>query len=183
MIENERKYLLCVDPDIYFKQLKEHLKADCYEIQQGYLSGHARVRHLLRHDTRTEQYVFTYKKKVAGNIVEIETDIDQADYARLWTVVKNVVYKTRAKIKFEENIWEIDFFKDKRTGSIYFVMAEVELPEDMLEPNSIPEFVQEHLYYKVPLNDPRFKNKNLSNKKKVLKALALVEEELKKKKT
>jgi CYTH domain-containing protein len=124
--------------------------------------------------------VFTYKKKVAANIVEIETDIIYEDYAKLWTVVKNIVRKTRAKIKFEENIWEIDFFTDHETRGVYFVMAEVELPENLIEPKNVPDFIKQNLYYAVPLNDPRFKNKNLSSKKKVAKALDSVKEELKK---
>jgi hypothetical protein len=41
----------------------------------------------------------------------------------------------------------------------------VELPEDQMEPDTIPDIVKRNMLFKVPLTDNRFSNKLLSNAK------------------
>lgn len=55
--------------------------------------------------------------------------------------------------------WEIDFFKNGE--DLYFVMAEIELPEGHVRPTKIPSLLKQHLLYEVPLTDDRFSNRKL----------------------
>jgi CYTH domain-containing protein len=178
-IENERKFLLAVEDPAAFKlELRDKYNAKLYDITQGYLSGHARVRHFVAWDKSEETHVFTYKTLVDESVVEIETAISLHDYEKLWTVTKEVIHKTRAKIQDGDVVWEIDFFKCPKRGEIYLVMAEVELPEFQFEPKTLPYFIKDNLLYKVPLNDERFKNKRLQNPKKVRKLLKEIRKEV-----
>lgn len=42
-------------------------------------------------------------------------------------------------------------------------VAEIELPEDQMDPDSIPDVVKKNMIFKVPLTDTRFSNKLLGN--------------------
>lgn len=44
-------------------------------------------------------------------------------------------------------------------------IAEIEMPENQLKPNSLPDIVKNNLIYEVPLNDTRFSNKLLACQK------------------
>ena len=169
-VENERKLLIRHDtPSQLLHTLKQSSEAETFDITQGYLSGSARIRHVVPHRTNysSEQHLFTYKTKVGGNTVEIETEITIHDYQKLSLIVKPVVHKTRVKIKRNQYTWDIDFIKTPKSGSIYLVMAEVEMPEFETD---VPEIIEHLIPYAVKwveASDKRFNNRNLANVKKV----------------
>ena len=67
----------------------------------------------------------------------------------------------RHNIPYGQFTWEIDFFYEDENILPYFVMAEVELPENLSAPPYIPDFIKENLLYEVPVNDNRFYNVKL----------------------
>ena len=169
-VENERKLLIRhSDPAQLLQTLKRSSDAETYDITQGYLSGSARIRHVVPHRSTysDEQHLFTYKTKVGGNTVEIETEISIHDYEKLSLIVKPVVHKTRVKIRRNQYTWDIDFIKTPKSGSIYLVMAEVEMPEFETDVPEIIEHLSAHAVRWVDASDKRFNNRNLANVKKV----------------
>jgi CYTH domain-containing protein len=176
-VENELKYILNLDclEDIK-SQLLSYSNARKLKIWQGYLTSHARIRHI--EEGRENRYVFTYKLKISGQTVEIETDVSMQDFIKMVEAVEEKIVKERISIKFGEETWEIDFLKDPKSDDIYLIMAEVEMPEWQYAPMSIPNFVSDHLIFSVPKNDKRFNNKQLGDPNKVRK---LYESLLKKK--
>lgn len=176
-IENERKLLLNVNhsQELWhtLKQHKVELGVQFMDITQGYLSGSARVRHVVPHDVPVgsprESHIFTYKTKVVGSVCEIETLIDPHDYHKLMLITKPVILKTRAKIVQGDLTWDIDFFKMPKSGAVYFLMAEVEMPEFQTELPTILDVLSPHMIRWVDAGDKRFNNKSLSNPKKVIK--------------
>lgn len=165
MVENERKIVLHIaDPQSYRRELEHDHHGLTYDIRQSYLSGRARVRHIVAHDNvHSELYLFTYKTKVNGETIEIETGISAADFTKLWSVSKSTIYKTRVRVNTDAGCWEVDFFKAPSTDAIYLVMAEIELPEGVADPEIIPTFIKRNLLYRVPVSDNRFSNRCLSD--------------------
>ena len=105
--------------------------------------------------------------RVNGKLVEIETRITKADFDLLWLRVDPIITKVRVKVPFQNRVWEVDFFKRADEPDCYLIMAEVELPEDMLEPEIVPDFIKEHQLHLVEINDKRFNNKQLTRPKTV----------------
>lgn len=168
-IENERKVILQSDnlPSL-LKSLKVNPKCETFDITQGYLSGSARIRHVVPHDSKkTEQHLFTYKTKVGGSVVEIETEVSIHDYHKLFLIVKPVIHKTRVKCKNGDHCWDIDFFKTPKTGNIYLAMAEVEMPEFEFETPEPLDIIAPYAVKWIENGDKRFGNKNLHNVAKV----------------
>lgn len=183
--ENEKKFLLTLECEPKIKAHAELTGSMSWEISQGYLSTEAttvRLRHVInkplgelyykkfRHPSyqNNERWWLTIKRFVNDRCVEIENPIEQRDFSDLWTVATDKLIKTRYKIYDEtvsdgQNCWEIDFFRDQE-NSLYFVMAEIELPEGMAMPDKIPDFIWENLIYTVPLNDHRFMNTHLGDR-------------------
>jgi CYTH domain-containing protein len=175
-IENERKILLDTTKSA---QLWRDLKAarSTYDVQfmditQGYLSGSARIRHVVPHEIKDgDKYIFTYKVKVMGSIVELESPLCPHDYHKLMLIVKPLVLKTRAKIIQDELTWDIDFFKTPKSGQIYLTMAEVEMPEFQTDQPDLHPLLHPYALKWIDLGDKRFNNKNLANIKKVTRTL------------
>lgn len=164
-IENERKYVLNgEDPSSFKALLTDKPGATSLELKQGYLDKANRIRSIVDPNGVT-QYLFTYKTKVNGNQIEIENEISERDFNSLWTLVGNIITKTRVVVPYGDYKWEVDFlysYKKKTLGECYLIMAEVELPEDQELPNQVPDFISENLVYLVPREDRRFINRNLS---------------------
>lgn len=160
--ENERKFLIKSDCELSV----DELSSEQYKISQGYLIATrgitVRVRRSIKESTGNESYCFTLKVNTAGRCVEIEKNIDQRDFNDLWNIALNKLEKIRYLIKHGKSTWELDFFKDYRNET-YMAVAEIELPEDQVEPDSIPDVVKKNLLYKVPLTDNRFSNKLLGD--------------------
>jgi CYTH domain-containing protein len=165
-IEHELKFVL--DPkneDSYINRLGEFHGVTHYRMIQGYLDGNVRVRKRepvgCQPNLHAEHF-FTYKTKVNGEQVEIETHIDPRDYDRLWSKVDRILMKERVAVPSTDgNIWEIDFFKAENHNGSYFIMAEVELEQGEMNPG-IPDFIEECLIHRVELGDKRFNSKNLT---------------------
>lgn len=165
-IENERKYVLEDSDHLGFKTsllalpISKELK-----IRQGYLDSANRIREIVHTDGKPTEYLFTYKTKINGHQIEIENNISERDFTSLWTVVTNIITKSRVCVPHDAYTWEVDFLysnKKKSIGDCYLVMAEVELPEADELPKVVPSFISENLVYLVPKNDRRFINRNLS---------------------
>ena len=168
-VENELKAILHADNlSAMLKFFKQTPECKTYDITQGYLSGSARIRHIIPHDiSQEEQYLFTYKKAVLGSVVEVETEISLHDYNKLFLIVKPVIHKTRIKYKKDQYTWDIDFFKTPKSGNIYLAMAEVEMPEFEFEIPEPLDMLKPYIVKWVEAGDKRFGNKNLWNAAKV----------------
>lgn len=160
-IENERKFCLALAAETQF--------SDFYTIRQGYLPQKDYTVRIRRTEKDHEiRHWFTFKKKIDKKILEIEQLISERDFNSLAREAKFWVHKVR--VKFQD--WDIDFFKNN--NATYFALAEVELPEDQLFPNEIPNFIGEFLLYTVPVNDRRFSSKKLSNVQYARKLYSIV---------
>lgn len=160
--ENELKSLIRTECE---KQVEE-LSSDQYLIQQGYLIATrgitVRVRKSRRKKTGQENYYFTLKVNTGGRCIEVENKLDSRDFNDLWDIALNKLEKIRYVVKSGKLDWELDFFKDYR-GKTYIAVAEIELPEGQLEPESTPDIVKKNTIYKVGRDDQRFSNKLLGD--------------------
>lgn len=170
-VENERKLLLRTEAatELYrsLRQATASYHLQFFDITQGYLSGSARVRHVVPHSSADEQFIFTYKTKVQGATVEIETDLPIHDYQKLFLIVKPVIVKTRVKIPDGNINWDVDFFKTPKQGTVYLTMAEAEMPEFETENPPIHPLLEPYALRWVDVGDKRFNNRQLANAKKV----------------
>jgi len=134
-IENELKYILRPEA---FKAAME--KGEVRKIEQHYLGDGLRM----RRDTANGEtsITFTFKRRVASGLVEIETHISDTDYALLFPTVTHGISKQRISFTSGDEHWDVDLFE---TSAGSFVMAEVEMPDGQLAPKWIPEFVSENL--------------------------------------
>jgi CYTH domain-containing protein len=174
--ENERKYIL----DLSCMKEVEKLSSDQYNISQGYLIATRGITVRIRKFTKSNNkvnYFFTLKVTTAGRAIEIEKSIDKRDFDDLWNIALNKLEKIRYILK-DEDVWEIDFFKDYK-DNIYMAVAEVELAEDQYEPESIPDVISKQLLYSVPLTDTRFSNKLLGDARYASQLLKEIRKELK----
>jgi len=160
--ENERKYVLRSECE----SLVNELSTEQYDIAQGYLIATrgitVRVRKQKKRSNGAESYVFALKVNTNGRCIEVENNLDKRDFDDLWAIALNQLEKVRYIVRHNKSSWELDFFKDYR-GQTYMAVAEIELPEDQMDPDSIPDVVKKNMIFKVPLTDTRFSNKLLGN--------------------
>lgn len=160
--ENERKYILNDKCELTVNELS----TDQFNISQGYLIATrgitVRVRKSIKKSNGAVQYVFALKVNTNGRCIEVEKNLDKRDFDDLWAIALNKLEKIRYVFKHGKNTWELDFFKDYR-GETYMAVAEVELPEDQMEPDTVPDVVKKNTIYKVGLTDTRFSNKLLGD--------------------
>lgn len=162
-IENERKYVLRLEtPEKEFGKIADFVE----DIEQIYLmygkkqSVRIRKSLLFRPDKYVEfKYKMTFKQDVGRKTVEIETPISPEDYDMLG---KQSLLKFR-KWRYRVDEWEVDFFKLK--DKVYFVQAEIEMPEDQKKPETIHPLIQENLIHAVKRGDGRFSSKKLGDAK------------------
>jgi CYTH domain-containing protein len=160
-IENERKFVLR-DPD---GVLERALETACppwsrHSIRQAYLDAPGlRIR---RFDgAGTVQHIFSYKRSVGAEMVEIETPMSAADFERLWTFRVESLEKIRFHLESGTCGWDVDFFKaEDRT---YFALAEVEMPEGQVDPPPPPVILIPFVHMLVPAADKRFASKVLAD--------------------
>ena len=176
-IENERKFVLNEDGQLE-PRLAQAPGVTRSRLTQAYLdSAGVRIRSI---ETRSEtgvklRYVFSFKRPVDGQMVEIETGIDEADFKRLWTLSRETLRKTRYSWADGRFHWDIDFFKTG-DGRTYFALAEVEMPEHEREPPAVPASLASHLLGPAPLGDPRFTSKRLADQSHAERLLAEIRE-------
>lgn len=161
--ENEMKFILNYQCEEDVKKISKNQ----YKISQGYLIATrgitVRIRKSEMVSKKTkDEYFFTLKVSTAGRVIEIEKKLDERDFNDLWAIALNKLEKIRFIVENNNDEWEIDFFKDY-LGKTYMAVAELEMPENQMEPNSLPIIVKNNLIYKVPLTDTRFSNKLLGD--------------------
>jgi len=161
--EHEYKYV--IDLALADKYSHKDIKsmADHFtHIKQGYLAFSKGMTTRIRCITTTkkERWYLTFKQKVGNRVIEVEKKIDSRDGHDLWEVCVGKLKKDRYAIDNEGITWELDFFKK---GTLYFILAEVELEEGAPRPKSVPGFLKEYILYEVPLTDDRFSNKRLGD--------------------
>lgn len=163
--ENERKFVLkFCENEIQSKHEKLLL------LQQGYLAFAKgmtlRVRKEVNQHSGKTKHKMCFKQSVKNRmgVVEIDNLIDERDFDDLWNVSVNQVSKRRHILKFKnsDEVWEVDFFT--YDDDTYFAMAEVELPEERVAPNSIPDIIKRNLLYEVPISEQdKFSTKQLAS--------------------
>ena len=160
-IENERKFVLNDNGDLE-PRLAGRPGVTKSFLRQAYLdvSG-MRIRSV--EEGGAIRHVFTYKRPVDGQVVEIETDISAVDFERLWSQRRETLQKLRYSWTDGPFHWDVDFFKtdDNRT---YFVLAEVEMPEADTVPPPPPAVLAPHVLLLAPRSDPRFTSKRLADR-------------------
>lgn len=173
-IENERKLLLNTQQHAeLMKDIKSDHSVEWFDITQAYLSNSCRIRHVVPHadPTQGEQFIFTFKTKVRGATVEIENQISVHDYMKLFLIAQPVIVKTRAKILCDSHHWDVDFLRKPKSGDVYLVMAEAEMPEFATELPEIHTLLEPYALKWIDHGDKRFNNRNLGDPKKATKAV------------
>ncbi len=160
-IENEYKFPLN-DPDGTLERTMEtHPDFQKITIRQGYLRKGCRVREWNEGPNGKHRFIFSYKHRVEDDVVEIETDIEEDDFNRLWTVAEKPVEKIRFKKVEGTIIWDVDFLK--HNGVTYFALAEVELPAEDREVPSVPDILKNHAMGRMERHCKALTNKRLSD--------------------
>lgn len=136
-IENEFKFVLSDDAGSLRRSLRRMPRVTMQRIEQGYLTKGVRIRRT--EDLRTSELTFdlTFKRKVAGHVVEIPADISEVDFKRLWSTREADLEKTRFKFIDRKILWDVDYFG--APAKPYFVMAEAEMPEHLWDTIEAPE--------------------------------------------
>lgn len=160
-IENERKFVLFDEDGDLETQLASAPVAR-FVLRQAYLDASGvRIRAIEKGGI--VRHVFTYKRPVNGQMVEIETDILPIDFERLWTLRRETLSKVRYSWNEGPFHWDVDFFKTD-DGMTYFALAEVEMPEDETVPPPPPDRLKRYVFGLVPPGDPRFTSKRLADR-------------------
>lgn len=175
VIENELKYVLQKDFDQASLQGWTRL-----ELRVAYfantLSGGETDKFRVR-DEGDRQFLKTYKEPIGHGVVrEINESITEEEFNRLYSESAETLEKIRYVKKLDSNEeCVVDFFPNNN-GSIYFVMAEIEMPEGREEPQIIPEEIKDLILYAVPRDQTtNFSSRKLSNPGYAEKVLAKIE--------
>ncbi len=160
-IENERKFVLR-DPDGTLEATLAGMAGlRRFRIRQGYLDAPGLRIRAFEEAGQDVSYVFSYKRPVGDEVVEIETAMSGADFERLWRLRREALEKVRYEIAAGDCHWDVDFFKaNDRT---YFVLAECEMPEGQAEPPEPPSAIATRVAHRVGLGDERFTSKKLAD--------------------
>lgn len=171
--ELEFKSVLRINDDL-LHELLSFDSDNIYLIHQGYLNIDpvVRIRSQIPSRELNGLYFLTTKVKTPLRLIEIEQVIDQRDGQELFELCHNKLSKVRFKIydNYSNDGIELDCFYEwlpsaewPYVGDIpYFIMAEMEVPEGSTRP-ALPNFLQKHILYEVPLTDNRFSNTNLGD--------------------
>jgi CYTH domain-containing protein len=160
--EFEYKYVLHQD------LLEEDVEKACFEkkeIVQGWLFDDKGVCLRIRRSltASTIEWFVTMKCYIppSGRVIEIENSLDSRDGEDLLRQCKYSMLKHRYVIKHEGLKWEVDFLKN--FNQTYFILAEIELPENSPRPTSVPDCIKDHVLYQVPIGNMRCNNTLLRN--------------------
>jgi CYTH domain-containing protein len=160
-IENERKFVLDDISGALEARLAAGPGVTRTFLRQAYLDASGlRIRAI--EGAAGTRYIFSFKRQVDGQMVEIETGISKVDFDRLWKIRRETLQKARYSWPDGPFHWDVDFFKAE-DGSSYFALAEVEMPEEATTPPPPPEILARHVLLLAPRNDQRFTSKRLSD--------------------
>lgn len=169
--ENERKFVLINEPKVLDQIAK--LAKKILSLEQAYIQfgddWNFRVRKTYGIHYPEPIYHATYKHRINGRVVELQSAVEERDYFDLFSVASCILYKTRYVIPAGALKWEVDFFYDYKHTSPYFVLAEIELPEKVSRPPTIPSFIQENLLFEVPADNNDYASVNLGSIEYALK--------------
>ena len=159
--ENERKYVLFNESNVVQEIAK---KSDrILAIEQAWLhhgkNWNYRIRKIFGPHYPDPIYKSTFKQQTSNRLIEIETDIDERDYFDLLKLSDSILHKTRYVIPIGSLKWEVDLFYDNKRSNLYFVMAEVELPEGIENPPYLPDFISDNLLFEVPIDNIECSNR------------------------
>lgn len=131
-VENEFNYVLH-DADGGLRGRLDHVPGvRRFDMRQGYLDEDTRLRAFHDLDTGEVSYVFSFKRKVGGESIEVEKDIPAEDFRKLYGECATKLRKTRYAFVEGGVHWDVDFLRTK-SGRTYFVKAEAEVPADVKE--------------------------------------------------
>jgi CYTH domain-containing protein len=170
-IENERKFVLQEDGTLERRLAAAPAVVRSY-LRQAYLDASGVRIRAVDQGGRT-RHMFTYKRPVDDQMVEIETEIAPVDFERLWKLRRETLQKVRYSWRDGRFHWDIDFFKAD-DGRTYFALAEVEMPEGDTVPPPPPAILAPHVLLLAPRNDPRFTSKRLADRGHAERLLAEV---------
>jgi CYTH domain-containing protein len=160
-IENERKFVLEDDGSLERRLTAKPGVTRSY-LRQAYLEASGvRIRSI--ESGGRIRHVFTYKRPVDDQMVEIETEIAPIDFERLWKLRRETLQKARYSWNEGRFHWDVDFFKTE-DGRTYFAVAEVEMPERESVPPAPPPELAPHVLLLAPRNDSRFTSKRLADR-------------------
>jgi len=173
-IENERKFVLGDLSGALEARVAARPGVGRSYLHQAYLdTSGLRIRSI--ESGNVTKNVFTFKRLVDDQVVEIETEISAVDFRRLWKTRVESLHKARYSWRDGRFLWDVDFFKTD-DGRTYFALAEVEMPETETEPPPPPEILAPHVLLLAPRNDPRFTSKRLSDQVHAQRLLASIRE-------
>lgn len=169
-IENERKFVLDDDDGELERTLATTPGVTRSYLRQAYLdlSG-LRIRAI--ESAGAVRHIFSYKRPVDDQVVEIETEITESDFERLWKIRRETLEKARYSWRDGRFHWDVDFFKTVG-GQTYFALAEVEMPETDTVPPPPAAILAPHVLLLAPRNDPRFTSKRLADRAHAERLLA-----------
>ena len=171
-IENERKFVLEDDAGGLERMLAETPGVTRSYLRQAYLdTSGLRIRSI--DSGGTTRHIFSYKRPVDDQMVEIETEIAPVDFDRLWKLRRETLQKARYSWNEGHFHWDVDFFKTE-AGGTYFALAEVEMPEAEKTPPPPPAVLAPYVLLLAPRNDPRFTSKRLADRAHAERLLAEV---------
>ncbi len=158
--ENERKFVLRNDRELELR-LAQAPGVTRSLIVQAYLDSlGVRIRAI--EAAGEVQRIFTFKRPVDGQVVEIETELEPADFNRLWKLRRETLQKVRYSWPDGRFHWDVDFFKS-RDGSTYFALAEVEMPAHERVPPPVPPCLKPYVLGQAPEGDLKYTSKRLAN--------------------
>jgi CYTH domain-containing protein len=160
-IENERKFVLEDDGRLE-RTLAHQPGVTRSYLRQAYLDASG-VRIRSSDQAGRTQHIFTYKRPVDDQVVEIETELSPVDFERLWKLRRETLQKARYSWHEGRYRWDVDFFKTE-DGHTYFALAEVEMPETETKPPQPPAVLAPHVLLLAPRSDPRFTSKRLADR-------------------
>lgn len=137
--------------------------------ENGVLSKEARVREY------GDKFMFTYKEWIdqKDRDTEIEIEVSEDDFEDLFSQNLRNLTKNRHYAPdnhTSDHDWSVDFMLDDN-DTPYLVLAEVEMPEGMDDPDYIPELIKPYVRYCVPKGDKNFSNSVLCDQQYARKML------------
>jgi CYTH domain-containing protein len=161
-IENERKFVLEDGDGGLERILGQTPGVTRSYLRQAYLDSSGL--HIRSIDAGgMTRHIFSYKRSVDDQMVEIETEVPAVDFERLWKIRCETLQKARYSWEDAPFHWDVDFFRTD-DGRTYFALAEVEMPEAHTVPPPPPAVLAPHVLLLAPRNDPRFTSKRLSDR-------------------
>jgi hypothetical protein len=151
-IEHEYKYILSDESEELMNRLED--KYPKQHIHQIYVTKNNRFRAIVKTTKKktTAKWYHTFKKKINGEVLEIESEISSDDFDII-RQSENLgeLHKIRFTIPQEHGQWDIDFLLTDTLingGVVYFSCCECEQPKEL--DVFVPEILAKYIRYEVP---------------------------------